>query len=158
MNLHAVCRNVTSQQTSIPVSCSNPLDCETRAAEFFQEDYSRIISGLPGNFATAGPSTHIYQRPFPAQWFDAHFFWLGLDISQIRKTKKKKLWQFFLLVSSLDWSLSEANLGGPVKAILANSPPDGRAAATFTNLNFSPQKHKTSCHWPVSWNILLFSH
>ena len=44
------------QQTSLIVSCSNPLDSETGASEFFQEDYSWIISRLPGNFATAGPS------------------------------------------------------------------------------------------------------
>ena len=42
----------------LAVSCSNPLDSETGAAEFFREDYSRIISGLPGNFATAGPSVY----------------------------------------------------------------------------------------------------
>ena len=43
-------------------SSSNPLDSETGAAKLWREDYSQIISGLPGNFATTRNSTHAVLR------------------------------------------------------------------------------------------------
>ena len=60
----------------------------------------------------------------------------------ISDPKKKKNFPIISCfpVSSLDWSLSEANLGEPVKGILPNSPPDGAVAST--NLNFSPEHTK----------------